>query len=513
MIILVHDNQSVLEVKHLTTDVTISIANRNIVPAVFELAQQWDEFVIWVHSDYKNQINKDALSSVFHHKKIMASYASTDYFAPELGFVHDATPNVNVDKSVKFATWLMASAVGGIHLSVVKQLDFSIYKNDNLNYFLYSVALIGMYTEGLFCYSEPRLVLAPQQVSIPRASKIELFRFVHQHQRTRWTFFLLLSYLIYKKECPLIPFFNSFFFKKRKFKNGLLDGIDVRSSQPHPTHLDIDVIIPTIGRKSYLHDVLKDFSKQTILPKKIIIVEQNPDPSSVSELDYLTNETWPFLIEHLFIHQSGACNARNLALDKTTSNWVFLADDDNRFESNLIEKCFDNIKQYGCEVLTTSYLQQNEKQVLTKVLQWHTFGAGNSIVLRDCLNDVRFDMRLEFGYGEDADFGMQLRYKGYDVIYFPNPNILHLKAPIGGFRTKPVLPWHADDIQPKPSPTIMLYALLHKTVQQRQGYQIRLFIKNYRNQKIKNPIAYIKQMKKQWDRSMFWATHLIDSKP
>jgi GT2 family glycosyltransferase len=30
---------------------------------------------------------------------------------------------------------------------------------------------------------------------------------------------------------------------------------------------------------------------------------------------------------------------------------------------------------------------------------------------------------------EDNDFGMQLRNQGVDVLYLPEPKILHLKAP------------------------------------------------------------------------------------
>jgi GT2 family glycosyltransferase len=36
----------------------------------------------------------------------------------------------------------------------------------------------------------------------------------------------------------------------------------------------------------------------------------------------------------------------------------------------------------------------------------------------------------------DNDFGMQLRNQGHDVLYLPEPQILHLKAPMGGFRTE-----------------------------------------------------------------------------
>jgi GT2 family glycosyltransferase len=91
-------------------------------------------------------------------------------------------------------------------------------------------------------------------------------------------------------------------------------------------------------------------------------------------LDYVHNENWPFNIEHTFTHQAGACNARNLALDQVESEWVFLNDDDNRFESDFIEKTFENIKIYGAKCVTNSYLQPHEKLIDTRVNQSSIFG-------------------------------------------------------------------------------------------------------------------------------------------
>ena len=84
---------------------------------------------------------------------------------------------------------------------------------------------------------------------------------------------------------------------------------------------------------------------------------------------------------------------------------------------------------------------------------------------------VKFNDKFEFGYGEDSDFGMQIRNQGCDILYFPNPEIVHLKAPSGGFRIKPTLAWSNDPVMPKPSPTIMLYKILHETKEQRNGYR------------------------------------------
>jgi glycosyltransferase involved in cell wall biosynthesis len=222
----------------------------------------------------------------------------------------------------------------------------------------------------------------------------------------------------------------------------------------------------------------------------------------------LVNKTWPFTIQPLFIHQAGACNARNLALEKVSSEWVFLADDDNRFGKTLLSDVFDKIEQYGNPIVTVAYPQKHEVKVYKKVIQWPTFGAGNSFVRKDLLGKVKFNMALEFGYGEDVDFGMQLRNQGCDVLYLPEPEILHLKAPIGGFRTKPVLPWQKERIQPKPSPTIMLYQILHNSNEQISGYKTILFFKYYQHQKIKNPIRYYFNFQKQWEKSRYWANEL-----
>jgi GT2 family glycosyltransferase len=380
-------------------------------------------------------------------------------------------------------------------------------KETDFDYYLNSMAKVAI-PLGLLCYSEPQLLKQQQRIEGQQASIHTLFRFVKQHYKTRWIFLLFLNLMIHERSFPLLPLISSFFYKARKNNTINLEGITVVSAKKVIDTATIDVIIPTIGRVNYLYDVLIDFSKQTVLPHKIIIVEQNPEPLSKSELHYIGEKKWPFIIQHFFIHQSGACNARNLALDQTESEWVFLADDDNRFEPNLLEEIFKKIKKYGSPVVTTSYPQKNEAKVFLNIVQSSTFGAGNSIVKRELLKKVRFDMALEFGYGEDSDFGMQLRNNGNDVLYLPYPEILHLKAPIGGFRTKPFLPWHQDKVQPKPSPTVMLFILLNNTKEQRLGYKTTLFFKYYRYQKIKNPYRYFIQFQKQWNQSVFCANHL-----
>nr|WP_315145707.1 glycosyltransferase family A protein [uncultured Flavobacterium sp.] len=509
MILIYHNGTTVVELANADAFSIDIIRNESISKALVGVAKVYPkELLVWCHQSLKEHLNTEEIASLFHHKKLLLSYSpsNTNFIGKEIGYI-DASLFIGINAAVPFASWQMSSAVGGVSAEVLLALPHDLSLDSHFDYFLCSLAKLAM-PKGLLCYSEPRLLKNKTEAVSSKSSLYTLFRFVKQHYRTRWVFLLLLNLFLYERKLPILPFLFSLFYKNRSKATINLDAIEVQSSKKIIDTTTVDVIIPTIGRKKYLYDVLKDFSNQTLLPNKIVIVEQNPEKGSKSELDYLTLEKWPFEIQHIFTHQAGACNARNLALDQTQSEWVFLADDDNRFEPTLVSDIFEKIAQYGNLLVTTSYPQQNEIKKYTKVIQWPTFGAGNSFVRRDLLDKIRFNNAFEFGYGEDGDFGMQLRNQGHDVLYLPQPEILHLKAPVGGFRTKPVLRWHNDSIQPKPSPTIMLYQLLHHTNAQTNSYKTILFFKYYKHQKIINPMRYYIHFQKQWERSIFWANEL-----
>ena len=123
-----------------------------------------------------------------------------------------------------------------------------------------------------------------------------------------------------------------------------------------------------------------------------------------------------------------------MALSKTTAEWVFLSDDDQRLKPDLFERAFKKIKEYGINAVVTNSLKSAEQNIFNTTKQWGSFGAGNSMVKKEFLQKVSFSRIFEHGYGEDIDFGMQLRNVGCDIIYHPDLEILHLKAPVGGFR-------------------------------------------------------------------------------
>lgn len=466
--------------------------------------------IVWCNQNYQNFIDFEAINDILHHDKMMLSYNPSDinFLGRKIGYV-DESPFVKINKEVSYSTWQMSSLVGVIHASVLVAINSKIKLNRNFDYYLNSIAKVCM-PLGLLCYSEPNLLLSRDFRNVVKTSDFILFKFVKEHYRTRWIFILFLNLMISEFRFPVLAMLNSFFYKNKNNGDINLDFIEVSSSIKTIELSTIDVIIPTIGRKQYLYDILKDLSQQIHLPKNVIIIEQNPLCGSVSELDYLTSEDWPFVIKHTFTNQTGACNARNIGLNQLESEWIFFADDDIRINNSFIETAFGIISQYKNKVATFSCLREGEETINKKIFQWTTFGSGCSIVKRDVVKNVFFDIRYEYGFGEDSDFGMQIRNKGFDVLFFPNPQILHLKAPIGGFRTKIVLAWGNDEIKPKPSPTVMLYKILHDTKEQINGYRIVLFFKYYGKQSIKNPIKYFFNFQKEWKQSLYWANELIN---
>lgn len=505
MIVLLHNKNKIVSAYNANDSSVIDVLHsKSIIKALYYLADTFpDDIIVWSHIMHEKAINFKSIEETIVLKNEMCSFSNTQYLPVAIGYV-DQSPFIKVNKKVKYPTWLMSSEIGAIHATQLIKFK-AIVKDNDFDYALNSIAKLGM-PKGLFCYSVPDLLVKGSGKVNTKASVSIVFKFVKQHYKIQWVFFLLFSFLWNEKHLNLVAFIKSFFYKRRFFTAIILpETIKNTSKSNRPT---IDVIIPTIGRKKYLYDVLHDLKNQTILPERVIIVEQNPLKDSNSELDYLTTESWPFIIDHTFTHQTGACNARNIALSKVKSEWVFLNDDDNRFDSELLQNVLDIAGKYNFKAVLTSYLLPNQIKTFNDTHQTSIFGSGNSFLKTDILDKVSFNKRLEFGYGEDTDFGLQLRNQGVDVIYLAALNIIHLKAPMGGFRTKFIHPWNNEKVQPKPSPTIMYVNLKYKTTTQLLGTKMLFFIRMFVGVKFSEKATFYNEFNKRWDASKYWSKKL-----
>lgn len=511
MIQVFHNSNKVLKV--FKEEVSLEIfANLNIAETIYKLAEKYpSELILWCQSDLVSNINYEKLPEICQSNSEIISYSVSEesYLTKNIGYVEQSI-FINFSKKVKIATWQMSSDVGIAHANVFSVCAGIVKPVSDFNYFLNSVAKIVM-PLGVFCYSNPMLLKVRNEIKLPNstASFTKLFKFVSEHYKKVWLLVLLFCLIYKRRKFPLFAFLNSLFHSKIAIDKIKISEFKLLSDNEIQIPNDIDVLIPTIGRKEPLYNFLKNLAEQTILPKSVIIIEQNPIENGPSELEYLVAESWPFQIKHQLIYQLGACNARNLALKEITSNWVFFADDDIEIENDFLENCLSNAKKYNQKVFSLSCLRRNEKKHFNNSFQWVSFGSGASFVHADAIKNLKFDSKYEFGFGEDADFGMQIRNNGNDIIYFPNPEIIHLKAPMGGFRTKVIRKWDNDTIEPKPSPTVMVFKLTHDSQEQLFAYKFMYFFKNYNFKNSKNPIKNHKTMIAKWNRSVYWAQKLI----
>ncbi|MDI1318504.1 glycosyltransferase family A protein [Flavobacterium sp.] len=513
MIILYHQNYKITEVTSTESGSFPNEINRNIVSVLLDFAHKYtNEILVWCEESERDNLNSNEIETLFHHKRFLLSYnpSSENYFDRRLGYIEDSL-YIKINKEVKYPTWQMSSVVGAVQASVLNACKNNLKSAENFDYFLNSFARRAI-VFGLLCYSEPKLLIE-NSIQVQKQSNIyQLFKFTKQHYRARWVFLLFFNLFLFEKKFLLVPFLVSLCYKRRSFNPDLLNHIPFESNKKSIEHGTIDVLIPTIGRKEYLLNVLNNLEAQTYLPKNVIIIEQNPDTNSRSYLDFIENKKWSFVIKHHFTHQAGACNARNIGLSLIESEFTFFADDDIVFENNLLETAMTTFQTTGNEVFLIACHLKSQTIIPQLPIQFSVFGAGHAFVKTSCFKDLKFTMGFEFGFGEDADFGMQLRNKGFDVLYISTTTILHLKAPIGGFRTRPILKWQNDEIQPKPSPTVMLYRLLYDTTEQLASYKTTLFFKNVTLSFFKNPFKYIHSFNQKWNRSVYWANQLKKQK-
>jgi glycosyltransferase involved in cell wall biosynthesis len=499
MIEIEHDGLVIIKLFENSEQIVLPVFSKHLalISQFYKVAEHYpDKIIVWYYKNLKKNINTSYINEHFK-PYMMWSYVQNSYIGSATGYVEDS-PYLKINKEVKYPTWLMSSCFGAIHSNHLLKFK-GIVKDDSIDFALNSIAKLGMPC-GLWCYSVPQILLGSVNSSSNGATIYELYKFIALHYKKRWVILLFINLLIYERRFTFISLIWGIVHRKRVFDfNFEIETSPIRNSK---LNYSLDVIIPTMGRKAYLYSFLKDLKLQTALPNKVIIIEQNPDETANSDLDYLIAEKWPFQIEHIFIHRTGACNARNIGLELVTSEYVFLADDDIRiYDKNLLQQTFDLFEKLDINIINLACLQKNEVDQTKVMKQWTAFGSGCSIILSRVIQNMKFNLAFEHGYGEDIDFGMQLRTKGHDIIYAPNLKLLHLKAPIGGFRSDLTGVNKNAETEAKPSPTVMLFRKLHSTKAQLKGYKIILCLKYYKVQHIRNPITYLKRFEQRWKMS------------
>ena len=233
---------------------------------------------------------------------------------------------------------------------------------------------------------------------------------------------------------------------------------------------EIDVVIPTLGRDELLADVLRDLAGQTAPPHRVVVVRQDMRPSAADTVE-TEQRAYPFELVTVRTNRAGASRARNLGIRQTTSPLVALLDDDVRLPPGLFQALSAEMSDLGLDGINAREVQPDHEvgtQRCEATRPSVVLSGNRSIVVREAILAAGgFDERLE-GWGEDFELGFRLRLAGRAIGESGEHEIVHLKAPSGGFRDatarRTLEPWsHRKLTRPSPSPWLTYRRLRHLT--------------------------------------------------
>jgi GT2 family glycosyltransferase len=222
-------------------------------------------------------------------------------------------------------------------------------------------------------------------------------------------------------------------------------------------------IIATRNRPAYLLDAVRNLVEQTVLPQELCIVDASDETPSRAEIEQLCAEAG---LELDYVHPAppGLTVQRNVGIDRTTGDPVFLIDDDVWMAPDAHEETLAEYDRWGPELggVRGVWLEPPIPNRLT-VLWRRVFGMGGwwpeasgrmragffpEVVItsagvrqvesfvgffmsyrREVFEHERFDENLVgYAFKEDTDFSYRVVKRGYVLVQTPRARIEHLKT-------------------------------------------------------------------------------------
>ena len=179
--------------------------------------------------------------------------------------------------------------------------------------------------------------------------------------------------------------------------------------------VDLSLVICTYGRTKQLTEVIQSIRRQSLAPKEIIIVDQNPP----GFLDDLTEEcTSKLNIIHKRVTFTGASKARNFGAHIATGELIAFPDDDCTYREDTIKNVirgFERDDELGVliagkdEILNAAPIKTQRDNKITQI---HTvldlFKAkaetSNIFVRKKVLNKLEYVFDVKIGPGEFTEW-------------------------------------------------------------------------------------------------------------
>ena len=184
---------------------------------------------------------------------------------------------------------------------------------------------------------------------------------------------------------------------------------------------NVTVIIPCYNDGQYIMEALQSIYKQTLLPEKIIIVD---DGSSKATTQILATINHP-LLHIIFQENKGVSNARNHAISLAQTDYIVNLDADDYFEPTFIEKAVDILNNNNEVVAVSSYCRvfsnHNTIEIIAPLggklkdfIVINNSRASSMFRKKSWASVGGFDKKMQNGY-EDWEFWIAILRQGGTV--------------------------------------------------------------------------------------------------
>lgn len=331
---------------------------------------------------------------------------------------------------------------------------------------------------GALVEHRPELCIAAAKERTTEPPVQDLYTFVLRHFGARWA-----KYLLARRGLERLSWLSERRSLRRAMQSCAAESAPAATAKPvwygavfadkeALGRTPVTAIIPTLGRYPYLPEALNSLRRQTIRPREVIVVDQNPRDARQPRL----YESFADLnLKVIWQDERGQSLARNTGLAAASCPYVFLFDDDSIAHDDLIEAHLSFLADGRFQVSTgVAYPPPSIHYQLPPDFRFpraaQTFDTGNSLLPITLARQLGgLDRNYDFGPGTDTDFGTRLYLAGHRIVHNPRAARIHFKAPMGGLRTHGAHKYNTDAglLKPFPPITQSYYGLRYLSRKQR----------------------------------------------
>lgn len=181
--------------------------------------------------------------------------------------------------------------------------------------------------------------------------------------------------------------------------------------------IDVTVIIPFYSGWKYLSCALNSISSQTLLPKKVVIInDQSPNSN---ELNFIQHDKYDFQVIILNNSvNSGPGVARNLGMKESASKYIAFLDEDDQWHPQKLEIQINFMVQNNIVISSTEavFVNQSKNLLISKkfkvkkvkkinLILKNVVNTSTVIVSNELYSKLSFDKSMR--YSEDFEFWLR----------------------------------------------------------------------------------------------------------